>query len=236
MKHSFIFLLAISMVFLYACKPDVKAPPAIHSSVTITADTAEESQTSAADPAENKHTYTNDAFGIRFEYPAGWYGPDIYTADQTLRVAVGSDVVYPYGTDRSQQIYQQTDAYYVTIQYEKGGINAIWKETLDTLSNLQDGQSISDPRGMLIRVRALDTGALSGFEYITTLSETAQTEPFYMRQALLMDDEESRVLIISGSPNNVQIGSEGDWRSAYQQVDLAFQPIFEEILASVRVD
>jgi len=179
--------------------------------------------------------YTNTAFGLSFEYPSSWYGPDEYIADPILRIEVGSDVVYPYGTGREEQIYTLPNAYYVVIQYTQNDQNLVWADTLQALAGLQDGESFSDMRSLTIRVRQLELGRFTGFEYIATLSETAQTEAVYARQVILIDPQTNDLLTIMGAPNNVDLSGGQDWRQAYQAVDEANLPIFQQILASITI-
>jgi len=179
--------------------------------------------------------YTNTAFGLSFEYPSSWYGPDEYIADQILRVEVGSDAVYPYGKSREDQIYTLPNSYYVVIQYTQNDQNQVWSDTLQSLASLQDGESLSDLRSLTIRVRQLTFGRFNGFEYIATLAETAQTEAFYARSVILLDPQTGDLLTILGSPNNVDLSGGQDWRQAYQAIDEANLPVFEQILASMTI-
>jgi hypothetical protein len=179
--------------------------------------------------------YANDAFGLSFAYPSSWYGPDEYIVDQTLRLEVGSDVVYPYGTGLDERVYTLPNSYVVLIQYTQNDQGQVWNDTFQALGNLQDSESISDARSLTIRVRTLEMGRFNGYEYIATLSETAQTEPFYARQVILMDPQTNDLLIIMGSPNNVDLSS-GDWRQAYQAVDEANRTVFEQIVNSITID
>jgi len=180
-------------------------------------------------------SYTNGAFGLEFQYPSSWFGPDEYVSDQNLRVEVGSDKVYPYGTDRTEPIYQTRNSYYVLIQYSKNDQNQVWDDTYQSLLNLQDGESLSDARSLVIRVRQLKVGRFNGIEYISTLSETAQTEPVYARQVILFD-EQSNVLTVMGTPNNVEISDNMEWRDAYQMVDEANLILFRQIVESITVE
>ena len=180
-------------------------------------------------------SYTNSAFGLGFQYPSSWFGPDEYISDQSLRVEIGSDVVYPYGTDRLEQIYESKNSYYVLIQYSKNDQNQYWKDTYQSLLNLEDGESLSDARSLVIRVRQLNIGRFDGMEYISTLSATAQTEPVYVRQVILFD-EQSNVLTVMGTPNNVEIGDSMEWHDAYKMVDEANQMLFYQIVESIVVE
>ena len=180
-------------------------------------------------------SYANSTFGLGFQYPSGWFGPDEYVSDQSLRVEVGSDKVYPYGTDKTEQIYETKNSYYVLIQFSKNEQNQVWNDTYQSLINLQDGESLSDARSLIIRVRQLKVGRFDGVEYISTLSETAQTEPVYIRQIILFD-EQSNVLTIMGTPNNVEISNGVAWRNAYQMVDEENLALFRQIVESITVE
>jgi putative hemolysin len=180
-------------------------------------------------------SYANEAFGLRFNYPADWFGPDETIAEPILRVEVGSDVVYPYGTDRTEQIYTVPNSYYVTIQYSQSDQSGVWDETYATLQNMQDGEESSTARSKLIRIGAVSVGNFTGVEYIATLSDTAQTEAFYVRQVVLFD-ENNHVLSIMGSPNNVELSDGSDWRDAYRMVDEENADVFHEILTSLIVE
>jgi len=180
-------------------------------------------------------SYINGGFGLKFQYPFSWFGPDEYVSDQSLRVEVGSDKVYPYGTDRAEQIYETKNPYYILIQYSKNNQTQYWKDTYQSLLNLQDGQSLSDARSLVIRVRQLNVGRFEGIEYISTLSEMAQTEPVYARQVILFD-EHSNVLTVMGTPNNVEIGDSMEWRDVYKMVDEANLMHFRQIVESLTVE
>lgn len=233
-----VFLLMIILT-MNACAPVGTATPVLSSATEPTASIETqmpvvETPTEVIPSIEGK-LYENTPFGLRFHYPANWLGPDEYVSGDTLRVAVGSDVVYPYGTDRTEQIYKISNSYYVVIQYTKSDQNTYWKDTYQTLTNLKDGESYSDAKSQIIRLRQLDLGGFKGFEYIATLSETAQTEPVYMREVVLVD-ERSNLLTISGSPNNVEINAGAKWREVYQMIDEANATLFHDILESITIN
>ncbi|BBB47159.1 hypothetical protein Pelsub_P0386 [Pelolinea submarina] len=153
----------------------------------------------------------------------------------TLRIAIGSDVVYPYGTDRADQALTQPNSYYIVVQYTKNNRNTYWQDTYQKLTAMQDGESLSDTRSRIIRVRQLNLDDLHGFEYTATLSDTAQTEPIYSREVILVDDQ-SNLLTISGSPNTVEIPAGEDWRDLYRAVDEQYQDAFHAILDSIQLN
>ena len=101
--------------------------------------------------------------------------------------------------------------------------------------NLKDGESSSDGRGLIIRIGELNLGGFKGIEYISTLSETAQTEPVYVRQVILFRDQSDDLLSIMGQPNNVEVNDEANWRDVYRIVDEENSVIFHEIVESITV-
>ena len=189
---------------------------------------------SEASPVQDNQ-YTNTDFGLSFSYPSDWFGPDEYVSGDTLRIAIGSDVVYPYGTDRADQVLTRPDSYSVVIQYTKNSRDTYWQDTFQKLTAMQDGESVEDTRSRIIRVIQLNLDDLQGLEYIATLSDTAQTEPFYSREVILVDDQ-SNLLTISGSPNNVEIPAGDNWRDRYSAVDEQYQDIFHAILESLELN
>ncbi len=232
MKKLLVFPFMIGIWIISACTPQATATPVIVEAtipLTSTVPPTEIPQSSAWT------RYTNEAFGLRFQYPANWFGPDEYIAEPILRVQIGSDVVYPYGTDRTEQIYSVPNSYYITIQYSQTDQSAVWDETYTMLKNMQDGESTLTARSKLIRVGTVSIGNFEGIEYISTLSDTAQTEAFYVRQVVLFD-KNNYVLSIMGSPNNVDLSNGSDWRDAYQRVDEANAEAFHEIVESLVIE
>lgn len=227
MRKTIILTVCLMGVVLTACAPQASAVP---TALPAPKPTAIVVPPTAAAPTVN--TYQNAAFGLSFQYPIGWFGPEEYVVDQTLRVEVGSDKVYPYGTDRMEQIYTLKNSYAVLIQYTQNNQNDYWQETYQVLLKLKDGESFADARSKIIRVRQIDLGKFKGIEYISTLSDTAQTEPVYGRQIILVDDR-SNLLSIMGSPNNVEAGA--DWRAAYQAIDQANEVLFHQIVDSITI-
>jgi hypothetical protein len=194
-----------------------------------------ETDTPVDTEAQSQQQYVNDVFGLSFRYPVNWFGPEEYVSEQILRVEVGSDQVYPYGTDPLERLDEAANAYHVIIQYVKDGQAVNLNSTYQSLANMQDGESISGNREMIIRVRQLDLGGLTGFEYISTLSETAQTMPVYIREVILMD-EQSNWLTILGTPSKVEVGDDAAWRDAYRIIDEANLAFYHEIVESMTID
>jgi hypothetical protein len=230
------FLLMITLT-INACDPLVTAAstplPPTESAISIETQIPIAVSSTEVDQSAIRKQYTNDTFGLGFQYPPNWFGPDEYTSDQTLRVSIGSDIVYPYGQP-PELPSEVKNSYYVVIQYSKNDQNSYWNDTYQSLTNLQDGESLSGTRGMIIRVRQLDLRRFKGFEYISTLSETAQTEHVYGREVILID-EQSNLLTISGTPNNVEIKNGEEWHDVYRMIDEANLTIFHEIIESITI-
>lgn len=145
-------------------------------------------------------------------------------------------MVYPYG-EPPEQPSQVKDSYSVVVQYTKGDQNLGWQDTFQSLTGMKDGESVSTLRSKIIRVRQLELGRFSGFEYISTLSDTAQTEPVYSRAVILVDNLSSALSVVTviGSPKNVEVLPGTDWRATYQGIDQANQVAFEQIVESLTV-
>jgi hypothetical protein len=249
MKKTLPLTLLIIILLLSACSPAVTATKTDLPSVkpTSMADTqapslaaptqtqapATDSPTTVSTPAVDK-TYTNDAFGLSFQYPASWYGPSEYVSDNTLRVEVGSDTVYPYG-EPPEQPSTVKNSYSVVVQYTQNNQNPYWEDTYQSLQSMHDGESLSGTRSLLIRVRQLELGGFTGFEYIATLSETAQTEAVYTRNIMLVDESTHDILTVMGQPVNVEVSSGADWREVYQMIDQANLPAFQQIVGSLTI-
>lgn len=213
-----------------ACAPQLTATPA---PVMTEAPQSPATESPTASPSQK--LYLNTAFGLGFQFPADWFGPEEYISDQDLRVEVGSDKVYPYGTDPLERVYDLKNSYTVLVQYSKNNQNQSWRDTYQSLMNLKDGESISDGRGVLIRIGELNLGGFQGIEYISTLSEAAQTEPVYVRQAILFRDQSDDLLSVMGQPNNVEINDGANWRDVHRAIDEENSAVFHEIVASITV-
>ena len=184
-------------------------------------------------PSANRKDYANSAFGLAFQFPSNWFGPDEYISGQDLRVAVGSDVVYPYGGTQPEQPSKVKNSYIIVIQYSKHNQNSYWEDTYQSLLNLKDGKFFSGPRSLVTRVRQLNPGRFVGFEYITTLPEAAQTDPVYIREVMLFDKQSNDLLTIMGTLNNVEVSAGSDWRAVYRKIDEANLAIFYDIVGSI---
>jgi hypothetical protein len=235
MKKTITLFLLMMILMLNACAPLATATP-----VTLPTETVVlvETQIPTAvlptevDQSASWKLYTNNTFGFGFQYASNWFGPSEYISDGTLRVEVGSDKVYPYGEPPEQPSDVVKNSYNVVIQYNQ---NSYWNDTYQSLQNLKDGESLSDTRGMIIRVRQLDIGRFKGYEYISTLSETAQTSPVYVREVMLFDEQTNDLLTIMGSPNNVEVSNGTNWRNVYQTIDEANLIFFHKIVESITI-
>jgi hypothetical protein len=183
-------------------------------------------------PTASLKLYTNNAFGLSFQYPSSWFGPGEYVLGETLRVEVGSDKVYPYG-ERPEQPSDVKNSYNIVIQYTKNNQNSSWKETYQSLLNLKDGESLSGARSLLIRVRQFDLGRFKGFEYITTLPETAKTDYTYGREVILFDEHTNDLITILGQPYNVDVSNAAEWQNVYRTIDDANLIFFHKIVESM---
>jgi len=236
MKKTLILSLFMMVLIINACTPRATATSAPLPSLTLT--TGMETQTpipvtpTEVNPSAAKKLYANDLFGLSFQYPSSWYGLSEFVSDRSLRVEVGSDVVYPYG-ERPEQGSSIKNSYSIVIQYTKNNQNPYWKDTYQTLLNFRDGESLSGAGSLLIRVSQLNIGRLQGFEYITTLSETAQTDYFYTRSIMVFDEQTNDLLTIMGQPHNVELNNGEEWREVYRTIDEANLTFFQKLVESM---
>jgi hypothetical protein len=233
MKKTFPLLSFVLILVLNACTP-AAAPRSAPVAGPVTQPPAPTSPGGQA-PADQK-PYANTAFGLSFRFPSGWYGPDEYVSGQSLRVEVATDTVQPYGGDQPTRPPAVRNSYNVVVQYTKQAPESAWKDTYGSLQGLQDGGSLAGVRSLLIRQRALDLGRFKGFEYIATLSETAQTDHVYIRTVILVDAQTGDLLSVMGQPVNVELGQGVDWRTAYQSIDEANLAAFHAIVESLKVE
>ena len=223
-------LLFVIRFTVSACAPQLTATPA-----PVMTEAPQSPATESPTASSSQKIYLNTAFGLGFQFPADWFGPEEYISDQDLRVEVGSDKVYPYGTDPVERVYDLKNSYTVLVQYSKNNQNQSWRDTYQSLMNLKDGESISDGRGLLIRIGELNLGGVKGIEYISTLSGTAQTEPEYVRQVILFRDQSDDLLSVMGQPNNVEFNDGANWRDVYRAIDEENSAVFHEIVESITV-
>jgi len=186
--------------------------------------------------------YINEPVSFRYLYPSAWFGPEVYESEGSLRLEVGSDVVYPYSTSREDQITTVPDSYYITIQYFENIQGRTWDDFISSgwidsyleLLRMEDGEFITTARSLVIRVREFSLGDFQGLEYIATLSDTAQTERGYLREIMAFD-ENFNWLRITGSPNLVEITDPENWKDDFSRVDLANLDIFTTLAESIEI-
>ena len=160
-----------------------------------------------------------------------------------MRIEVGSDQVYPYGTDRTDQVTTLPDSYYVLIEYVENRdgktwddfINSGWIDTYLELQELEDGQFTTTPRSLATRIGEVSLGDFSGIMYLVTLPEGAQTERVYLRQAMLFDSE-LNWLRVTSQPNMVQIADLENWKNDYARVDQENLETFLTLLDSIEIE
>jgi hypothetical protein len=240
-------LLTGGILVLTGCgtAPDAAAPTAAQETPTRAPD---ELPTSAPEPTPDPYpgwkTYTNESFGLSFRYPSTWFGPDVYEFEDGVRLAVGSDVVYPYGTGPEDRQPGAPNAYGVIIQYtantsgwtlEQYRTEQPWLNDYLSVLDMQDGESSTTARSLTIRVRGLTVGRFTGVEFVGTLSDTAQTERYYSRNAFLMD-EDGNVLTVMGSPENAEIADPANWRETFEAVDAANRDVLYGLIDSIEVE
>jgi len=244
LKFTFLAVLLMALV-LSACSAagqeiQDEAPPA--PSATLIKPDPSPTPEATQNPFGDWMEYTNEGLGFRYLYPSSWYGPDAYELEGSLRLVVGSDVVYPYGTSRETQVTTVPDSYYITIQYFENiqgrdwddFISSGWIDSYLELQNMENGESISTARSLFIRVREVSLGDFQGLEYIATLSDTAQTERGYMREIMAFD-EDLNWLRITGFPNLVEITDPENWKDDYSRVDQANLETFTTLAESIEI-
>jgi hypothetical protein len=101
---------------------------------------------------------------------------------------------------------------------------------------LRDGGSLSGARSLIVRVRQLNIGKFKGFEYITTLSETAQTDYVYIRSIMVFDEQTNDLLTIMGQPYNVEFNNAEELPDAYRRIDEANLTFFQELIESIEFE
>ena len=219
--------------------PAPSATPQIEPTETIPSPTQENGESSPGVWTD----YYNETLQFSFSYPSVWYGPDVHETEGSLRLVVGSDVVYPYGTDRTEQVTTVPDSYYITIQYFENAQGRTWDDFIASgwittyleLFDLADGESVTTPRSLAIRVREISLGNFQGLEYIATLSDTAQTERAYSREIMVFD-EELNWLRVTGFSNLVEITDPENWKDDFRRVDLVNLEIFTRLAESIIIE
>ncbi len=227
-----ILIVLVVVMGLTSCNLPKEAPATeVMSTATSQVDEMVETPTVVA----TENVYSNEAFGLSFDYPVDWFGPDEYIDDNIIRIGIGSDVVTSYGGVPLEVPPFQKNAYQVVVQYTLENENTYINDTLNTLANLQDGEMAETGRSRLIRVRALTVGDYSGYEYIATLSESAQTEYFYVREVVLQNADGDLITILGG-PSNVAVEEGANWREVYAGIDQKYLSDFYQIIESLELN
>jgi hypothetical protein len=186
-------------------------------------------------------TFSQNPFGVSFSYPADWKGPEVYTYENGFRYEIGTDTVYPYGTDPTERIHTKKNNYYIVVQYDKKPANITATEfrktqvhlkQYDTLVKLNPGETIEDTRSLVIKVRNINYAGVTGVEYISTLSKSAQTEMSYTREAVLFDTD-MNVLSIRGYADDVEVTDNTNWKKDYEAIDAKYLSEFTALTNSV---
>ena len=232
------------LILISACSPAPTGsePPPIEPTEVIVEEPSP-SPEATENPFGDWLEYRNEDYGFRFLYPGDWFGPEIHDTDGFLRIEIGSDQVYPYGTSREEQITTIPDSYYILIQYVENRegrtwddfVNSGWIDTYLALQDLEDGQFILNPRAVVTRIGAVQRGDFSGLMYLVTVPDNAQTERAYAREVVLFDSE-FNWLRISGFPNLVLIADEEKWKNDYARVDTAYLETFLILLDSIEIE
>ena len=246
-RNSFVALIGIAILLLVsscAAPQPVETDPPVNPTTEVV---PTEEPAAPPEPTQNPFgdwmEYVNEDYGFRFLYPASWFGPEVTDTDGFLRIEVGSDQVYPYGTSREDQITTLPDSFYVLIQYVENRENRSWDDFIasgwiDTYLALQekeDGQFILTPRLVATRIGAVNLGDFSGLMYLATIPDNAGTERAYSREVVLFDSE-LNWLRISAQPNNVQIADPEKWKNDYARVDTANLETFLTLLNSIEIE
>ncbi len=220
--------------------PGIPATAAPTRSATTASTASAATSTPAAVQAASKE-YKNKSFGICLQYQADWLGPEVYENKDAFVFDVGTDKVYPYGTSLENRLYTKPDAYYISLTFtkrpsnisiEKYKVDQPWLNQYLTLLSLKDGESKSDQRAKVTRVRLVAAGEYSGIEVVATTPRTAQTDFFYQREAFLINSQYN-TFRISGSPANVRVANATSRRDDYARVDETNLPAFRKFVDSI---
>ena len=243
-SRSVVGILGVAVLALAGCAPAAVQvePAATPQSPAATAEAPPTSAEPTSDPFPGWTTYRNATFGLSFRYPWGWFGPEVYEFEGGVRIEVGSDTVYPYGTGLDERQPGAPDAYNIVIQHtlnasgwtlEQYRAEQPWLDDNLAVLELQDGESLTTARSLTTRVRGLTVGRFTGVEFITTLPDAAQTERVYMRTAFLMD-EALNVITVIGQPINVVVADPAAWRDSYASLDAAQEATFRAVVDSIQ--
>ena len=248
MKNNFISIIVAIIILALVSGCAAPTPAESESSVnTPTMDVVPEEPEPTAEPTDDPFgdwmEYRNEDYGFRFLYPADWFGPEVQDSDGFLRIEVGSDEVFLYGTSREDQTTSIPDSYYVLIQYVENREGRTWDDFVSSgwidaylgLQEKEDGHFILTPRLVATRIGEVSLGDFSGLTYLATVPDNAQTERAYMREVVLFDSE-LNWLRLSAIPTMVQIADPEKWKNDYARVDTAYLEQFLTLLDSIVIE
>lgn len=239
-------LLMITVVILAGCGMLNPAAPTLlpaipATSVATRAVTAPNAALTPTAVQSASKEYKNKSFSICLRSPAEWQGPEVYENKDAFVFDVGTDKVYPYGTSLENRLYTKPDAYYISLTFtkrptnvsiEKYKVDQPWLSQYLALLSLKDGESKSDQRAKVTRVRSVAAGEYSGIEIISTTAATAQTDFFYQREAFLINSQYN-TFRVSASPANVRVSNAATRRDDYARIDEANLPAFRKFVDSI---
>ena len=78
MKKTLPLFFLMIIVTLSACAPQQITASAPLPAVSIETQVPTAIPPTPMDPSANRKVYTNSAFGLGFQYPSAWFGPDEY--------------------------------------------------------------------------------------------------------------------------------------------------------------
>jgi hypothetical protein len=234
MNKTLLVFLSLLVFTMSACSP-VKLETSIPSPTNQVGTPSIPQSSSESTPVEIQKQYFNNAFSFGFQFPSNWFGPEEYVSDQTLRVELGSDVVFPYG-ERPENSSAVLNSYNIVVQFTKNNQNTAMDDTFQALLKLKDGESISSTRSLITRVKQIEVGSFMGFEYIFTLPESAQTDHVYSRNVILLNGQTNDLITVLGQPVNVEVLNGADWREIYQALDEANLSAFRMVVDSLTIN
>jgi|WetSurMetagenome_2_1015567.scaffolds.fasta_scaffold120665_3 hypothetical protein len=190
---------------------------------------------------DNWKVFVDEKLGIKVYFPEDWNGPAIYVEENVIWLEIGTDNVYPYGTNLEYREIVHKNSYSIDIIYYKNGTGikntegfkwfkhisdySVYKKLLD----LPNGQTILHMKSILSKVKNYSICNYRGVEYIETLPDYMETDYYYSRQLTIINDEYSYLEII-GEPQNVDIVLDENWRDSYRGVDEAYLDIYRQII------
>lgn len=238
MKNNLIVTIIVLIIVFAAAAFWFNKPKMDAEKITVTENTPNvQNEDSNSKNESIAGSYNNEDFGLSFNYPSSWFGPEEYENAETLRVEVGSDTVYPYGTSPEDRVRTIPASYFVILQLDDNNHpNEFAMQQLEDLKKMKVEEESSDQRNKLIKIRDINENGLTGVEYISTVSESAQSEFYYTRSAVLQNSE-GKILIINANVENVTIpenATRKDWMEIFSEADKNNIQYFRMILDTVK--